>query len=105
MDECRGGSSTPFYKEVVANKGKKPLESGRGNTKEGGKNKEEETENIKLKENDGIKDKEDNDKKQGTKDKKQKGPCKPKAEITPRVILNDPALQVHREHMQTYAII
>ena len=38
-------------------------------------------------------------------DKNQKGPCKPKAEITPRVVLNNPELQAHREHMQTYAII
>ena len=45
------------------------------------------------------------DKSLGSRDKKQKGPCKPKAEITPRVILNDPALQEHREHMGTYAII
>lgn len=37
--------------------------------------------------------------------KAQKGPCKPKAEVTPRVVLNDPALQAHRDHMRTYAII
>lgn len=72
---------------------------------EGGKNREEETENNKEKENDGTKGKEENDKKQGTKDTKQKGPCNPKAEVTPRVISNNPELQAHREHMQTYAII
>jgi len=33
------------------------------------------------------------------------GPCKPRATITPRVVLSDPTLQVHREHMATYAII
>ena len=44
-------------------------------------------------------------KKQGTKDKRQKRPCKPKAEITPRVVLNDTALQAHRDHMRTYVII
>lgn len=62
MDGCRGGSSTPSYKEVVTNKGKKPLELGKINTKEGGKNREEETESIKAKENDDTKDKEENDK-------------------------------------------
>ena len=44
-------------------------------------------------------------KKQRTKDKNKKGPCKPKAKITPKVILNDPALQAYREHMWTYVII
>ena len=105
MDGCKGGSSTPSYSEVVVNNSKTPPYSGRGNTMEGGKNREEETESNKEKENDGTKDKEENDKKQGTKDRIQKGPCKPKAEITPRVILNNPELQAHREHMQTYAII
>ena len=37
--------------------------------------------------------------------KAQKGPCKPKVEVTPRVVLNDPSLQVHRDHILTYAII
>jgi len=35
----------------------------------------------------------------------QKGPCKPKAEVTPRVVLNDPSLQAHMDHMRTYVII
>jgi len=33
------------------------------------------------------------------------GPCKPKATITPQVVLNDPMLQAHREHMETYAVL
>ena len=37
--------------------------------------------------------------------KAQKGPCKTKVEVTPRVVLNGPALQAHRDHMRTYAII
>ena len=41
----------------------------------------------------------------GTRDKYQKGPCRPKMEITSRVVLTDPVLQEHREHMGTYAII
>ena len=52
-----------------------------------------------------MKDKEEEDKKQGAKNKAQKGPYKPKAEVTPRVVLNDPALQAHKDHMRTYAII
>ena len=63
MDGCRGGSSTPSYREVVDNKSKTPPESSRGNTMEGGKNREEEIESNKDKENDGTKDKEENDKK------------------------------------------
>lgn len=33
------------------------------------------------------------------------GPCKPNSNIKPRVVLNDPALQVHIDHMETYAVI
>ena len=52
-----------------------------------------------------AKENEEEDKEQGTKDKAQKGPFKTKAEITPRVFLNDLALQAHKDHMLTYAII
>ena len=95
----RGGSSTPSYKEAIASRGKKPLEKARGTMEDGKRNMEEEIGEAMNKENNGTKDKEENDKKQGTIDKNQKGPCKPKAEITPRVILNNLELQVHREHM------
>jgi len=37
MDKCRGGSSTPSYREVVVNKSKESPDSNRGNTMEGGK--------------------------------------------------------------------
>lgn len=33
------------------------------------------------------------------------GPCKPKSNIKPQVVLNDPALQMHRDYMATYAVI
>ena len=33
------------------------------------------------------------------------GPCKPKTITKPRVILNDPTLQEHKDHMENYAII
>lgn len=49
--------------------------------------------------------KEEEDKKQEEKNKKQKGPCKSKTVVTPRVVLSDPALQAHGDHMTTYAII
>lgn len=101
----RGGSSTPSYKEAVANKGKKPLEKSRSNAKKGRKNREEEPESTKSKEKDGTKDEEANDKIQGTKDKNQKGQCKTSYKITLKVVLNEPALQEHRDHMLTYAII
>lgn len=105
MDGGRGGSFTPSYKEVVANKSKIPLDKGRGKAEEGRRSRDEETEGSKSEENDGTKDTEGNAKKQRTKDKNQRGPCKPKTEITPRVVLNNPVLQAHRDYMQTYAII
>ena len=105
MEGRKGGISTPSYKHVVATRVKKPIENERGSSEEGKRNIEEEQDGTKLRENNSTKENEEEDKKQRTKDKAQKGPCKPKAEITPRVVLNDPALQVHRDHTQTYAII
>lgn len=69
------------------------------------RNSEEEQERTKLRKHNDAKENEEEDKEQGTKDKAHMGPCKPKAVVTPRVILNDSALQAHRDHMQTYAII
>ena len=62
MEGRKGGSSTPSYREVVVNKGKKPLESGRGNSMEEGENRDKETISNKEKKNDGTKDKEENEK-------------------------------------------
>jgi len=105
MEGGRGGSFTPSYKEVVANKSKIPSDRGKGKAEEGRRNREEEAEGSKPERNEGTKGKEKTDKKQGTKDKNQKGPCKPKAKINPRVVLNNLELQAYRENMQTYAII
>lgn len=105
MKGGKGGSSTPSYKEVVASRGKKPLETVR----EVGVAREQSTEKgtgepIEKGQysTNGI---EGEDKIQGTKDKKSKGRCKPKTDTTPKVILNNSELQAHREHMGTYAII
>jgi len=73
MEGCRGGNSTPSYKEAMANRGKKPLENARGTGAEGKRNMEEETGEAINKEKNGTKDKEAEDKKQGTKDKKTQG--------------------------------
>lgn len=70
MEGRRAGSSTPSYKEVVVNKGKKPLENARGTTEEGKRNMEQEIDGTKTRENNSTKDKEEEDKKQGTKDKR-----------------------------------
>jgi len=99
-----GGSSTPSYKKAVTSRGKKPMEEVRSDD-EGNESREEEKDEDKHRGNKRKKDKEENDKEKGAKTKAQKGPCKPKSEVTPRVVLNDPALQAHRHHMQTYAII
>ena len=83
----------------------KPLENDSVTNKERKRNMEEEKEGTKTKKNNDTKDKEEEDKMQGYKDKKPKGPCKPKVEITPRVVLNDLALQAHKDHMRTFVII
>lgn len=69
------------------------------------KNSEEEQNGQESKEKSNIKENEEEDKEQGTKIKAHMCPCKLKAAVIPRVTLNEPALQEHREYMQTYAII
>lgn len=100
-----GGSPTPSYKEVVANRSKSPARTSKEDMNFKNRVNEKETDGTRTKEDSSIKDKEEEYKILGSRDRKQKGPYKPKAEITPRVILNDHALQEHREHMGTYAII
>lgn len=63
MEGRRGGSATPSYKEVVASRGKKPIENARVTSEEGKRNMEEETAGVNTKENNGTKDKEVEDKK------------------------------------------
>lgn len=45
------------------------------------------------------------DRGQGIENRAKMGPYKPKTITKPWVILNDPLLQVHRDHMENYAII
>ena len=92
MEGCKGGSSTPSYKQVVASWGKKPIECVRGPSESGKRNMEEDQDVTKPREDNNTKENEEEDKKQGAQNKAQKGPCKPKAVSTPRVVLNDPAL-------------
>lgn len=99
MEGRKGGSSTPSYKQVLASRGKKPIENDRGTSEEGKGNIEKELDGTKTRGNDSTKDNEEENKEHRTKDKAQKGPCKPKAKITSKVVLNDPALQAHRDHM------
>eukprot|EP00253_Pinus_taeda_P032209 PITA_32209 len=89
----------------MASKGKKPVEEDRDPPAEKQRIREKEREESESKENSNNKESKEVDKEQGTKDKTQRGPCKPKTTITPRIVLNDPALQAHRDHMYTYAII
>jgi len=107
MAARRGGSSTPSYKGAVAGRDKTHLSNVRGIGEEENRSKEKETDGEKSNEKGNTKDKEEEDKNQGGKkeDVNQKGSCRPRANISPRVVLNNPALQEHREHMETYAII
>jgi len=67
----------------VASRSKSPP----GNSEDGmnyrNRDNEKETDGTRTKENSSTKDKEEEDKSLGSRDKKQKGPCKPKSEITP----------------------
>lgn len=100
----KGGSSAPSYSHVVSNRFKKPMEAEtesieRGkpeNSKSQGKAKTQE-EVRRKKRIAGDSQKYD--------PKSRLGPCKPKISITPRVVLSDPVLQAHREHMVNYVVI
>ena len=105
MEGRKGGSPTPFYKQAVVSKGKKPIDHDWGLWEGGKRNSEDEKYGTKSRENNSTTKNEEEDKEQGTKERAQKVPCKPKTTITPRVVLNDPVLQAHRDHMHTYAII
>lgn len=74
------------------------MEEVRSLANEGKESREDEQERVNDRENNSTKEKEDNDKETVAKTKAQKGPCKPKSEVTPRVVLNDPALQAHKDH-------
>lgn len=92
MEARREGSSTPSYRKAVASRGKKPLETVRGPSGEGFRIIKEDWDSNTTKENNKNKENEQEEGEQGVNNKAQKGPCKPKAEVTPRVVLNDPAL-------------
>ena len=92
MEGRKGGSSSPSYRQAMASQGKKPLESIRDPSEEAKRSMEEEQDFTKSRKDNKTKENEEEDKKQGAKNKAHKGPCKPKADVTPRVVLNDPAL-------------
>jgi len=99
MEGRKGGSSTPSYNQAMASRGKKPMDYDRGPSEGRKRNSEEEQDSTKSKENNSTKENEEEDKEQETKDKAHMGSCKPKSVVTPRVVLNDPALHVHMDHM------
>ena len=101
----RGGSLPPSYKEVVASRSKSPMGNNGYCSNERIKENEKEMGRPKPRKTVAQWTKRKKTKVTIQEIKRQKGPCKPKAETTPRVILNDLALQVHREHMGSYAII
>lgn len=112
MEGRGGGSSTPSYIHVVANKSE---EVGSNRFK---RPMEVETERISTEKPENISshDQEENHEEvreekrtwgssQRAKHKSVTGLCKPRSAIKPRVVLNNPALQELRDHMMEYAII
>lgn len=104
-----GGSSAPSYNHIVANKNKetdlhhfkKPTE---------GITEDNNTEKIKTHKQRANHEEDSREKrKEGSSQKdaplRATGGCKPKSTITPWVVLSDPVLQVHRDHMTEHAII
>lgn len=78
-----GGSPTPSYKEAVAKRSKSPVGTSKDDMNFKNRVNEKETDGTRTKEDNNTNDKEEEDKSLGSRDRKQKGPCKPKAKITP----------------------
>lgn len=112
MEAQGGGRSTPSYSKVVSSRGKvgnksKPPHSLEDMTKILETQKEE---GCKTHVEDGTHEEDPSegkaqDRGQRVENRTKMGPCKPKSSNKPWVILNDPALQEHRDHMTSYAII
>lgn len=108
----RGGSSSPSYSQVVAERSngtgshsfKKPTEVAIEATNT------EKSENIRPHGQEENHKEASKEKRTEVSSKKvspmsKTGVCKPKLTTIPRVILSDLALQVHRDHMAEYAVI
>lgn len=101
-----------FYNNVVSNRGRagkknKPLHSLEDTTKNIETQKAEGN-NTHAEQGTHEEDRQEEkaeDRGQGTENRTKMGLCKPKTNTKPRVILNDPALQEHRDHMANYAIM
>jgi len=112
MEVQGGGSSTPSYINVVSNKGRagkknNPLHSSEDTTKNTETQKVEGS-NTHAEKGTHKEDKQEEkaqDRGQGTENRTKMGPCKPKTNTKSWVILKDPALQEHMDHMENYAII
>jgi len=79
MNGGKGGSSAPSYKDAISSRSKSLMGNSKYCTNERNMGNEKEVDGTITQENNCIKDKEEEDKSQGSRDKKQKVPCKPKA--------------------------
>ena len=112
MEAQGGGSSTPSYSNVVANRGRggnnnkppQPLEVKTKNT-ETQKVEGSETHADQGAHEEDCREEKEEDRDQGSEKRAKMGLYKPKTITKPRGILNDPTLQAHRDHMANYAII
>ena len=107
-----GGRSTPSYSNVVSNRGKEPSWNKLQNSME---NETKTTSTQKLEgskphEKEGTHKEVRKEMKVGDSGQRMEGtatmgPFKPKSNIKLRVVLNDPSLQAHRDHMATYVVM
>jgi len=107
-----GGIAAPSYSQVITEGSKdngkqhfkKPLEKVSEASSKGtlGRNRLQELEGDQLETN---KEKENGGSNGKPNSIRMTGICQPKSSIIPRVILRNPALQAHRDHMTEHAII
>ena len=112
MEEDGGGRFTPSYNNVVSNRSKEASLNNfqKPTMARQRKNGTQKLESNKSLEKEGIheeirREMKSGDSGQRTKNISTTGPCKPKKNIKPWVVLNDPTLQVHKDQMATYVVI
>jgi hypothetical protein len=106
-----GDNGNPSYKQVVVDRGKEPR--GKGfkepvmSTSGSGPEKNQES-NLEKRDRMGEEAREtQNDAQEPENPNGVEGhnPCKPKTKLIPKVILEDPQMQLYRDQMKTHALI
>ena len=107
----RGGNGTPSYKHVVVDRGKGPISevfktpvTGTSRS-EPGKQQERSCDKNKTMEEVTKETRNEKHETRKVNGMKECNPCKPKTTLIPKVVLEDPQMQIYRDQMKMHALI